>query len=775
MRKKILNNLIINLIIMFVAAAGITVQAQNRPYKVRDSQVQYILNRIETRTDNYKRQLNRALDRSRLDGTESEDMILEYITNFENATDALKQKFDANESVDADVSDVLTRASYINLFMSRNALNSSVQRYWSYVRSDLNTLARYYGITEDWTQIAVTGEKISTPYRVSDTQVKNLLANIETRTDIFKRVVNRSLDRSPLNGTESEDNVNEYITEFENYTDKLRQKFDARESVAEDVEQVLYRAYYINEFLNNNRLNNRTNQTWASLKADLNTLASYYNVSYAWTKPNIYPGNTNVVYRVPATTVQTTLNSIESRTDIFKREMNTALDRSILNNTKSEDAIFSYITSFENATDRLKQRFDAGKSTVEDVEDVLNRAYYINGFMRDYRLDRRAEREWNLLRADLINLRDYYNVTFDFDKRQYVPMSKFDEMLTGTYRLNTSLSDNVSEVVDRAVRYYPINQKARYEQNLERRLSSPNMLAIEKRGDNVTVASSNAPQVTFEADGITRNESTRRGQTIRVTARTYYDGVSVAYESDRANDFYVNFMPLDNGQLKVVRRVYLENKNETVTVASVYDKVDGTANFAKVIDGSQNTTPNAVFVVPNNTRMTAVLKTPISTEVSQNNDRFMLEVTSPSQFDGAIIEGRIVKAERSGRVTGKANLSLDFESIRLRNGQTYQFAGIVENIKALNGDDISITNEGTVKDDSQTKKTITRAGIGAALGALIGAIAGGGEGAAIGAAIGAGAGAGTVVLEGRDDINLQEGSEFTVMATAPRKTNEGRR
>jgi hypothetical protein len=267
-----------------------------------------------------------------------------------------------------------------------------------------------------------------------------------------------------------------------------------------------------------------------------------------------------------------------------------------------------------------------------------------------------------------------------------------------------------------------------------------------------------------------------RGGTVKITANTYYDGVSVAYESDRVNDFYVNFQPMSNGSLKVIRRVYLENKNETVTVASVYDKINQTAQFNTIYnnDPSGNTSVNNSFIIPNNTRITTVLKTPISTEASQNKDRFMMEVTSPASFYGAVIEGRVVKAERSGRVTGKANISLEFDTIRLRNGETYKFAGIVDNVKPLNGDDVSVSNEGTVKDGSQTTKTVTRAGIGAALGALIGAIANGGEGAAIGAAIGAGAGAGTVVLEGRDDIKLEQGSEFNLTATAPANTNVGR-
>ncbi len=99
------------------------------------------------------------------------------------------------------------------------------------------------------------------------------------------------------------------------------------------------------------------------------------------------------------------------------------------------------------------------------------------------------------------------------------------------------------------------------------------------------------------------------------------------------------------------------------------------------------------------------------------------------------------------------------------------FAGIVDNVKLANGENVTVNNEGSVRDNNQTTKTVQRAGIGAALGALIGAIAGGGQGAAIGAAIGAGAGAGTVVLQGRGDVELDAGTQFMITATAPTNVN----
>jgi uncharacterized protein YcfJ len=113
-------------------------------------------------------------------------------------------------------------------------------------------------------------------------------------------------------------------------------------------------------------------------------------------------------------------------------------------------------------------------------------------------------------------------------------------------------------------------------------------------------------------------------------------------------------------------------------------------------------------------------------------------------------------------------MTLNFDSIRLRNGSSYRFAGTVESVRTLNGDTIRVDNEGSVRDSNQTNRTIQRTAIGSAVGAIIGAIAGGGKGAAIGAAVGAGAGAGSVYVQGRDDLDLRNGTELTIRASSPR-------
>jgi hypothetical protein len=210
----------------------------------------------------------------------------------------------------------------------------------------------------------------------------------------------------------------------------------------------------------------------------------------------------------------------------------------------------------------------------------------------------------------------------------------------------------------------------------------------------------------------------------------------------------------------VVVRTYYD-RTADVAQLNIYDtNREGTNVGGAPVAGS--------FVIPDGTEIVAVLNNDLSTQNVRQNDRFTMTVRSPGQYEGATIEGYVTSVERSGRVSGRSQMTLDFDTIRLRDGSTYRFAGILETVRTPSGDVVRVDNEGAVRDSDQTKQTVTRTAIGTAVGAIIGAIAGGGKGAAIGAVIGAGAGAGSVYVQGRNDLELTAGTEITVRATGPR-------
>jgi hypothetical protein len=351
--------------------------------------------------------------------------------------------------------------------------------------------------------------------------------------------------------------------------------------------------------------------------------------------------------------------------------------------------------------------------------------------------------------------------------------------LTGTFRLDTTRSDDARDAADRATRSLPNRDRQRVLDNLTARLEAPDQLAIDRRGRSITIASTRAPQITFEADGREAIETTPNGRQVRVRATLLGEQLSVSTTGNRDNDFTVTFEPIENGRrLRVTRRISNQNLSSPVVVQSIYDRTADVARF-DIYNGStpypnnnstypNTTTASGDFIIPNGTLIVATLNDNLSTATSRENDRFTMTVRDPSQFEGATIEGYVSNVSRGGRITGRSEMSLNYETIRLRDGRAYRFAGLTETLRTSNGETVRIDNEGNVGGDNQTSRTTQRAAIGTAVGAIIGAIAGGGKGAAIGAVVGAGAGAGSVYVQGRDNLELMSGTEVSIRSTGPR-------
>lgn len=504
-------------------------------------------------------------------------------------------------------------------------------------------------------------------------------------------------------------------------------------------------------------------------------------------------------YRVSDRQLDTLLRRIETRADAFQSSLAQALNRSRINGTNREQEINDYVRAFEAATDRLRSNFNGRSTTSSDVEEVLGRGWAINNFVKNNNLGYPAAGNWNNLRSDLRTLAGYFNLSWRWDDASYNPYPVNQEpdrnpgrggfgsnRLTGTYVLDRTRSDNVRTVIDRAISGQDTQNSQRLRASLERRLESPERLALERSGRNITMVSSTAQQVTFDADGREQIETRGNGRTVRTTATLSGDRLIIDSKGDRGNDYYIEFDPIDNGRaLRVTRRFDTERLTTPVEVQSVYRKTDDTLQASIYSGGSGRGTGNTGrgignpgrgsggFSVPNGTTLTATLNDDLTSQRTREGDRFTMTINSPSQYNGAVLEGVVTKVERSGRVAGRSDLTLNFQTIRFRNGNTSEFAGFIDEVRTADGEKVTVDNEGTVKDnDSQTTKTVTRGGIGAAIGAIIGGITGGGQGAAIGAVVGAGAGAGTVLIQGRDDIRLLRGTEFTIRSSAPRTLDQ---
>src|SRR5262245_43899104 len=128
-------------------------------------------------------------------------------------------------------------------------------------------------------------------FRVTPQEVDQLLRRIEVRSTQYRQSLAAALDQSRIDGTRQENNINEFVRNFELSVATLRDRFRQRRDVATDVSEVLNKAALIDRFMGRNRLTSNAEQTWTDLRSDLDQLARYYDVSWNWDAGYPGPGN----------------------------------------------------------------------------------------------------------------------------------------------------------------------------------------------------------------------------------------------------------------------------------------------------------------------------------------------------------------------------------------------------------------------------------------------------------------------------------------------------
>ena len=514
--------------------------------------------------------------------------------------------------------------------------------------------------------------------------------------------------------------------------------------------------------------------------------------------------------------VRDAVRSLNSKLDDFESNLRYQMQSGSANTGRGSD-ISDAIRTMRDNIGQFQDNLDRRRDNADDVRAIVDATRPITDFLRTNPQNRSVEDDWNGVQKQLNRLAANYGVTSrsvsvsgQQDAKSYPPYSQpiqtagVNVGFSGTYDLDRARSESVDDIV--ADTHVANDQR----QDLKDKLEPPDQIAIEVRGNQITLATTNAAPVTFTADGREKTEKSATGKTVRLKA-TMNGQVLTVTSLGGETDYTITFTSVSNGQgLKVSRRITTDYLSQTVFAESVYNKTDAVAklgipagsgnigsspdanggysdndNSGGVANGQSNSGPPngngsrpvAVqvrpgnYVVPNGTTVTGILDSEINTKVSQNNDRFRMTVQSPDEFRGATIEGYVSGINRSGKITGRSNVTLNFEKITLRDGQTYDFAGSTRGITDVTGKAVQVDNEGTIKGTNQTNQTAKRGGVGAGLGAVIGAIAGGAHGAAIGAIIGGGVGAGSVAVQGSSDIQLMKGSVVTIQAAAPAQLN----
>ena len=160
--------------------------------------------------------------------------------------------------------------------------------------------------------------------------------------------------------------------------------------------------------------------------------------------------------------------------------------------------------------------------------------------------------------------------------------------------------------------------------------------------------------------------------------------------------------------------------------------------------------------LPVGTVLPVTFETTVSSATSHPEEKVLARLRQPVRVgavtlpEGSELRGHVISVRRSGKVKGRASLSLAFTQL-IANGKTY----------AMGTRRISLLAPETHGKDAKI------IGGGAGAGALIGAIADGKSGAAKGALVGGGAGTGVVLATRGKEVSIPAGSRWRVRLVRP--------
>jgi type IV secretion system protein VirB10 len=183
------------------------------------------------------------------------------------------------------------------------------------------------------------------------------------------------------------------------------------------------------------------------------------------------------------------------------------------------------------------------------------------------------------------------------------------------------------------------------------------------------------------------------------------------------------------------------------------------------------------IVVPAGTKIPLALLNSLNTKHTSEGDRVYLQTSFPIVLGGRIIipkgsyvTGTVTEVKRAGRVKGKGEIFLRFDSLTLPNGVTRDFrarlGGADADAGELDRKEGKITGEGDKSGDARRVAETTAAGAG--VGGVAGSAAGhAGMGVGIGAAAGAVGGLASVLVSRGPDVVLPKGTSLEMVLDRP--------
>ncbi|HEX7070075.1 MAG TPA: hypothetical protein VF190_04690, partial [Rhodothermales bacterium] len=215
--------------------------------------------------------------------------------------------------------------------------------------------------------------------RLTDRDVKALVARIEEGRDRFDDALDDRLKHSIVRGPSGEVDVDRFLNDFQEGIDRLEDRLEPDYAASAEAATLLRQATDIDGFFRRQPPGTRGESEWNRLVTDLKTLATAYGAEFP-----LVSGAP--VRRIGDREVATTLEEIARGASRLKKSLDNELKKDSAVDREARQAIVDEADQLSKDAKSARERVKGSEPSSAEAERVLARATKLQAFIGSYRM-----------------------------------------------------------------------------------------------------------------------------------------------------------------------------------------------------------------------------------------------------------------------------------------------------------------------------------------------------------------------------------------------------
>jgi hypothetical protein len=238
--------------------------------------------------------------------------------------------------------------------------------------------------------------------RLTDRDVKELVARIEEGRDRFDDALNDSLKHSILRGPDGEVNVDRFLDDFQESIDRLEERLKPDYSASAEADALLRQGSTIDRFFRPQPGGTKGESEWNRLATDLKTLAVAYGTDFPMPE-----GAT--ARRMGDREVAGAADEIARSAERLKKSLDQELKKDASVEKSTREAIVRDADQLSKNARALRDRVEDGKPSSAEADQMMTTAAKLRVFIESHRVPT-SSNTWAAIAERLQSLASAYGI-----------------------------------------------------------------------------------------------------------------------------------------------------------------------------------------------------------------------------------------------------------------------------------------------------------------------------------------------------------------------------